>query len=51
MIFNRKALLDVVYQHMGEVEFARKVLSLRVEREESEDEDTEDPLSPLKRSQ
>ena len=51
MIFDRKALLEVVYEHMKEVEFARKVLSLRVERRDGKDQEAEGSLSPLVRSQ
>ena len=46
VIFKRETLLEVVYKHMEQEDFARRVLDLKVERKENDGEDPDKKESP-----
>lgn len=48
VIFKRKTLLEVVYKHMEQEDFARRVLNLKVERKETEGEDPDQSLTEVR---
>ena len=48
VIFKRETLLEVVYKHMEQEDFARRVLDLKVERKESDGEDPDNSLSEVR---